>query len=92
MRWKKADILILTALGAVCLLLFFLAASCFDTARRAAELWPWLISEAEPGAEGAMNTLEEQRFRWMLAGALSLLLGLSVMAVGAWIWRRRRKR
>ena len=49
---KTRYILVLPLLGAVILLSGFLAAVCFDTALRAKELWPWLISETEPWAEG----------------------------------------
>ena len=70
-------LLVLIALAAV-----LAAASCFDTVQRARELYPWMISEAEPDAQGAMNTLEEMQFKWTLGGIVFLLPGLCALAGG----------
>lgn len=71
------------------------AANCFDTAWHVRELYPWLVSEAEPGVHGAMNTLEEMRFKWILGGIMCLLPGLCALAGGIGLayqgWKRRRE-
>ena len=85
---KKWRIAVLIALGLVTLLSVFLAASCFDTALRAGELYPWLISQGEPGAEGAMMTLEEKQFQWALVGGVYLIPGLCAIVGGVWLLMR----
>lgn len=79
-------------LGLTFLACVLLAIGCFHTAWRARELYPWLVSETEPGAQGAMNTLEEMRFKWILAGLVCLLPGLGALAGGVVLARRGRKR
>lgn len=79
-------------LGLAFLACVLFAIDCFDTAWRARELYPWLVSETEPGAQGAMNTLEEMRFKWVLAGLACLLPGLCALAGGIVLARRGSKR
>lgn len=88
---KKWQIALLVTLGLTALLSIFLAAYCFDTVLRASELYPWLISQGEPGAEGAMVTLEEKQFKWALAGGVSLIPGLCSLAGGLWILKRTKR-
>lgn len=64
---------------------------CVQTARQAVELWPYLISEAEPFAQSAMYTLEDRQFRWYLAGGLSGVCSWVFLAVGLGLSRWRRK-
>lgn len=80
-------LLVLVSLAAV-----LLAVRDFDSAWHARELWPWLVSEAEPGWEGAMHTLEEQQGKLVFLGALLLLHGLLALAAGIFLARRGRKR
>lgn len=88
-RWIGALFLFLAVLLVLAFLVcVLLAMSCFDTAWHVRELYPWLISEAELGAEGAMDTLEEKQFLWTLAGILCLLLGLIALAGGIVLARR----
>ena len=88
---KRGRMFALAALGLVTILSMFLAASCFDTALRAQELYPWLISQTELGAEGAMITLEEKQFKWILAGALYLFPGLCALAGMVWLSYRMKR-
>ena len=88
---KTRYILVLPLLGAVILLSGFLAAACFDTALRAKELWPWLISETEPWAEGIMTTLEEKQFQRGIAGIVCLLPGLCALAGGSLLVHKKRE-
>lgn len=82
-------------LGLAFLIAAVLAIDCFDTAQRARELYPWLLSEGEPGAASAMYTLEDVQFKWILGGIVFLLPGLCALAGGIVLgcqgWKRRRE-
>lgn len=63
----------------------------FRAAGHVSEMRPWLVSEADPTAVSAMNTLEEEQFKWRLGGGLCILYALPFLAGEIGLRRYRRK-
>lgn len=85
--------LVLGALLVLLALVTVLAAvGCFDAAWKVRELYPWAVSEAEPGWEGAMYTLEEKQGQWLIGGVMFGSCGLLSLAGGIFLAHRGWKR
>ena len=91
MRHRAVFAVLSISAWAGCALFVWAAWRCVQTAKQAAELWPYLLSEAEPFAQSAMYTLEDQQFRWYTNGGVFAIFALLCLAAGLWRGRLGRK-
>ena len=94
MPQRTKRVLLTLAEVALCLTVIFfllLAWLHFDAAGHVSEMKPWLISEADPTAVSAMTTLEEEQFKWRVAGGLYVLRALPLLGVEIALHLHRRK-